>query len=534
MSEIALKLEKEQYMPRKVEFLDTSLRDGEQTPGVNFSIKEKVAIARQLEKWGISAIEAGFPAASPDSFTAVQKIAKVITKCSVTGLARSVKSDIDACYEALKDAKFPQIHVFIATSPIHREYKLKKSKEEILEAITEHVTYARSKFDIVEFSPEDASRTELDFLLQVVQTAVDAGATYINIPDTVGFTTPEEFGNIFKYLIDNVKTNRKVIYSPHCHDDLGMAVANSLAAVKNGAGRVEGTINGIGERAGNAALEEVAVALNIREDYYQVETNIVLNETIRTSELVSRFSGIAVPKNKAVVGGNAFSHESGIHQDGVLKNPLTYEIITPELVGVKSNSLPLGKLSGRHAFVEKLKELEINFEESEINELFSKFKSLADKKHEVTDADIEALIAGTTVENPEGFHFDDLRLSTNEDATITANVGLVNMDGEKVNCVAEGQGSVEAIFNAIDQFFKQDLQLLTYNIEAVTDGIDSQARVLVAVENTDTDTIFNAAGIDFDVLKASAIAYINANIFIQKENAGEIGHRVSYRDVPSN
>ena len=259
-------LEKELSMTRKVEFFDTSLRDGEQTPGVNFSIKEKVAIAKQLEKWGISVIEAGFPAASPDSFAAVQEIAKVITKASVTGLARSVKSDIDACYEALKDAKYPQIHVFIATSPIHREFKLKKSKEEILEAVKEHVSYARSKFDIVEFSPEDATRTELDFLFQVVQTAVDAGATYINIPDTVGFTTPEEFANIFDYLVANVTSDHKVVFGVHCHDDLGMATANTLTAIKHGAGRVQGTINGIGERAGNVTLEEVAVALEIRQD----------------------------------------------------------------------------------------------------------------------------------------------------------------------------------------------------------------------------------------------------------------------------
>ena len=518
---------------RRVEFLDTSLRDGEQTPGVNFSIKEKVAIARQLEKWGISAIEAGFPAASPDSFLAVQEIAKVLKKTAVTGLARSVKSDIDACYEALKDAKYPQVHVFIATSPIHRKYKLNKSKEEILEAIKEHVSYARSKFEIVEFSPEDATRTELDFLLQVVQTAVDAGASYINIPDTVGFTTPEEYGAIFKYLIENVKTDRQIIYSPHCHDDLGMAVANSLAAVKNGAGRVQGTINGIGERAGNAALEEIAVALNIRQDYYQAETCIVLNETINTSEMVSRFSGIPVPKNKAVVGGNAFSHESGIHQDGVLKNPLTYEIITPELVGVKSNSLPLGKLSGRHAFVEKLRELALDFTEEDIKPLFAKFKALADKKQEITDADIRALVAGTMVENPEGFHFDDLQLQTHADNDIEALVSLANMDGEKVEFNATGQGSVEAIFNAIDKFFNQSVRLVSYTIDAVTDGIDAQARVLVTVENRDTETIFNAAGLDFDVLKASAIAYINANTFVQKENAGEMGHSVSYRDMPS-
>ena len=526
-------LEKELSMTRKVEFFDTSLRDGEQTPGVNFSIKEKVAIAKQLEKWGISVIEAGFPAASPDSFAAVQEIAKVITKASVTGLARSVKSDIDACYEALKDAKHPQIHVFIATSPIHREFKLKKSKEEILETVKEHVSYARSKFDIVEFSPEDATRTELDFLFQVVQTAVDAGATYINIPDTVGFTTPEEFANIFDYLVANVTSDHKVVFGVHCHDDLGMATANTLTAIKHGAGRVQGTINGIGERAGNVALEEVAVALEIRKDYYQVETDIVLNETINTSELVSRFSGIPVPKNKAVVGGNAFSHESGIHQDGVLKNPLTYEIITPELVGVKSNSLPLGKLSGRHAFVEKLRELALDFTEEDIKPLFAKFKALADKKQEITDADIRALVAGTMVENPEGFHFDDLQLQTHADNDIEALVSLANMDGEKVEFNATGQGSVEAIFNAIDKFFNQSVRLVSYTIDAVTDGIDAQARVLVTVENRDTETIFNAAGLDFDVLKASAIAYINANTFVQKENAGEMGRSVSYRDMPN-
>ena len=519
---------------RKVEFLDTTLRDGEQTPGVNFSVKEKVAIAKQLEKWGIASIEAGFPAASPDSFEAVRQIAEAMTTTAVSGLARSVKADIDACYEALKDAKYPQCHVFIATSPIHREYKLKKTKEEILDIIKEHVTYARSKFDVVEFSPEDATRTELDYLLQVVQTAVDAGSTYINIPDTVGFTTPEEFGHIFKYLIENVTSDREIIFSPHCHDDLGMATANTLAAIKNGAGRIEGTVNGIGERAGNVALEEVAVALNIREDYYQATSDIVLNETVNTSELISRFSGIPIPKNKAVIGGNAFSHESGIHQDGVLKNPLTYEIITPELVGVKHNSLPLGKLSGRHAFVEKLKELEIAFEEAEIKPLFGKFKKLADKKTEITDADILALVAGTEIENPEGFHFGDLKFTSNPDETVTAEVTMINAEDEEVDVTADGKGSVEAVYNAIDKFFNQKVRLLSYTMDAVTDGIDSQARVSVSVENDDTGTIFNASGIDFDVLKAGAIAYVNANALVQKENAGEIGKAVSFRDVPTN
>lgn len=328
--------------------------------------------------------------------------------------------------------------------------------------------------------------------------------------ENIEFTTPGEYGAIFKYLIENVKTDRQIICSPHCHDDLGMAVANSLAAVKNGAGRVEGTINGIRERAGNAALEEIAVALNIRQDYYQVETSIVLNETINTSEMVSRFSGI--------------------HQDGVLKNPLTYEIITPELVGVK---IPLGKLSGRHAFVEKLRELALDFTEEDIKPLFAKFKALADKKQEITDADTRALVAGTMVENPEGFHFDDLQLQTHADNDIEALVSLANMDGEKVEFNATGQGSVEAIFNAIDKFFNQSVRLVSYTIDAVTDGIDAQDRVLVTVENRDIETIFNAAGLDFDVLKASAIAYINANTFVQKENAGEMGCSVSYHDMPS-
>ncbi|HHT7643937.1 TPA: 2-isopropylmalate synthase [Streptococcus suis] len=517
---------------RVIEFLDTTLRDGEQTPGVNFSIKEKVTIAKQLEKWGISAIEAGFPAASPDSFEAVRQIAAAMTKTAVTGLARSVKSDIGACYEALKDAKYPQIHVFIATSPIHREFKLQKSKEEILAQITEHVSYARERFEVVEFSPEDATRTELDYLLEVVQTAVDAGATYINIPDTVGFTTPQHYGEIFRYLTTNVKSDREIIFSPHCHNDLGMAVANTLSAIKNGAGRVEGTINGIGERAGNAALEEVAVALEIRKDFYDVTSPIVLKETLNTSELVSRFSGIAIPRNKAVVGGNAFSHESGIHQDGVLKNPLTYEIITPELVGVKKNSLPLGKLSGRHAFVEKLKELDLYFEEGDVASLFARFKNLADKKEKITDADIRALVAGTEISNRDGFQFKDLRLDSQSDGSIQAQVIFINQDEEEVVVSESGKGSVEAVFNAIDQFFQQEISLERYHIDAITDGIDAQARVLVAVENKATETIFNASGIDFDVVKASAIAYIHANVMVQKENSGQMDKKLSEKELP--
>lgn len=503
---------------RKIEFLDTSLRDGEQTPGVNFSVQEKIDIAKQLEKWGISAIEAGFPAASPDSFLAVSEIAKAMTTTAVTGLCRCVKGDIDKASLALKDAKYPQVHVFIATSPVHMEYKLKMTPDEVIASIAEHVTYARSLFEIVEFSPEDATRTDKDFLLKAVQTAVDNGATYINIPDTVGYTTPEEFGQIFKFLIENVKTDRKIIFSPHCHDDLGMATANTLAAIKNGAGRVEGTVNGIGERAGNVALEEVAVALHIRKDYYQATSDIVLNRTKTTADMISRYSGLSIPKNKAVTGGNAFAHESGIHQDGVLKNPETYEIITPELVGIKFNSLPLGKLSGRHAFKEKLKELEFEFTDEELNQHFANFKKLADKKKEITDEDVRALILGHNSADSE-ITLEDVRLSYNSSDEQEARVSIFNKAiQESKEIEAKGSGSVEAIFNAIDNYFDQDVTLESYEIDAITSGIDAQAEVQVNVTNPKTGTHFSARGIDYDVLKASAQAYLRANAFIKREN----------------
>ncbi|MFC4652414.1 2-isopropylmalate synthase [Lactococcus nasutitermitis] len=510
---------------RQIEFFDTSLRDGEQTPGVSFSVKEKVAIAKQLEKWGITVIEAGFPAASPDSFEAVREIAAAMTTTSVTGLARCVLSDIDAAVEAVKDAKKPQIHVFIATSPIHMEYKLKMTPEQVLAQIDKCVRYARERIEVVEFSPEDATRTDRDFLLKAVQTAVDAGATYINIPDTVGYTTPAEYTKIFEFLIANVKSEREIIFSPHCHDDLGMAVANSLAAIKAGAGRVEGTVNGIGERAGNAALEEIAVALHIRKDFYQAESPLKLDETVNTATMISQFSGIAIPKNKAVVGGNAFAHESGIHQDGVLKNAQTYEIITPELVGVKHNSLPLGKLSGRHAFTDKLQELEIAYEEADIVPLFEKFKKLADKKKDITDADIRALVAGDTVKNLEGFIFDSVKIDGH-----TAVITLKNQEGEIFESTGSGSGSIDAIFKAIDKAFNQEVNLISYSVDAVTDGIDAQATTIISVENLATGTIFNAKGSDYDVLKGGAIAYMNANVLVQKENTNGKQDKISAHD----
>jgi 2-isopropylmalate synthase len=344
---------------QKINIFDTTLRDGEQSAGVNLNHTEKLEIARQLERVNVDIIEAGFPAASKGDFQSVQKIAQTIRGCSVTGLARAVISDIDAAWEALKDGESPRLHTFIATSPIHREYKLRQTKEQVIETAVETVKYAAKKFPIIQWSAEDASRTELPYLAEIVEAVIQAGANVINLPDTVGYGTPQEYGNMFKYLRENVPSIHKVSLSTHCHDDLGMAVANSLAAVENGATQIEGTFNGIGERAGNAALEEIIMALYIRKDFYDAQTRIVLNEIYRTSTLISKLTGMPVPANKAVVGRNAYAHESGIHQDGVIKEKSTYEIISPELVGVKSNSLVLGKHSGRHAFKLRLQELTI-------------------------------------------------------------------------------------------------------------------------------------------------------------------------------
>ena len=496
---------------RKIQFFDTTLRDGEQTPGVNFNTKEKVQIALQLEKWGIDTIEAGFPIASPGDFEAVSAIAKACQKMTVAGLARCQKKDIDAAYEALKEAKYPQIHVFLATSPVHMEYKLKMTPDEVLASIKKHVTYAKSKFEKVQFSPEDATRTEKDFLLKAVQTAIDAGATIINIPDTVGYTNPTEYGAIFKFLIENIQSKTEITFSSHCHDDLGMATANALAAIENGANRVEGTVNGIGERAGNTALEEVAVALHIRQNYYQATSQIELSETKRTSDLIAQLSGIKVPKNKAVIGGNAFSHESGIHQDGVLKNPETYEIITPQLVGVKTNALPLGKLSGRHAFTNKLEELGYHFDETERNLLFKKFKVLADKKKQVTDQDIQALIADKQTREADLYQLSAIQLQYVSNGYQAAVVSITTPEQEIKTSSAIGDGSIQAIYNAIDDVFEQKPILTNYEIQALTSGEDAQAEVRVTLTNPQTATQINGIGVDFDVLKASAKAYVHAS-----------------------
>lgn len=379
-------------MNKKIQFFDTTLRDGEQTIGVNFSIDDKVAIAKQLEKWGVDVIEAGFPVASEGDFEAVSAVAKAVKKAQVTGLARAKKKDIDACVSATKGAVHKQIHVFIATSPIHRNDKLHMTKQQVIESITEHVSYARQFFEIVEFSPEDATRTEPDFLVQAIQAAIDAGATVINIPDTVGYTNPEEFDILFENLRQNIPEFDQITFSVHCHDDLGMAVANSLAAIKAGATRIEGTINGIGERAGNAALEEVAAAMYVRKDYYHAENNIKMSETKKTSDMISQFSNMPVPHNKAVVGANAFAHESGIHQDGMLKNPQTYEILTPEVVGAHKTTLPLGKLSGSHAVMMKLQEMGYDVDRAAMKIIFPNFKNIADHTTIVSENDLKNIM----------------------------------------------------------------------------------------------------------------------------------------------
>lgn len=506
---------------KKVQFFDTTLRDGEQTPGVNFDTKEKIRIALQLEKLGIDCIEAGFPISSPGDFECVKAIAETVKTTSVTGLARCVEKDIDRVFEALENAIYPQIHVFLATSDLHMEYKLKMSREEVLASIDHHVRYAAKKFKIVQFSPEDATRTDRDFLIKAVQTAIHAGAKIINIPDTVGYTNPTEFGQLFRDLKANIPEFDSITFSCHCHDDLGMATANSLAAIENGATRVEATINGIGERAGNTALEEVAVALHIRSDFYDAKTNIILNQFKTTSDLVSRLSGIPVPKNKAVIGGNAYAHESGIHQDGVLKNPSTYEIITPALVGVEKNSLPLGKLSGKHAFQTKLTELGYTIPADEQTRLFKRFKNLADAKKHVTEEDIHALVLGQSEETDKPFELTHMQIQFVTNGIQAAVIKVKDAAGKSAEDAATGSGSIEAIYNAINRLTNQNVTLVDYRIQSISAGQDAQAEVHVIIK-TKSDNTFHGIGIDYDVLTASAKAYLQAigkitNVALPKE-----------------
>ncbi|WP_282141460.1 2-isopropylmalate synthase [Cytobacillus oceanisediminis] len=505
---------------RTIKIFDTTLRDGEQSAGVNLNFSEKLEIARQLERLNVDIIEAGFPAASKGDFASVQKIAQTIKNCSVTGLARAVISDIDAAWGALKDGAEPRIHTFLATSPIHRQYKLKKTKEEVVETAVETVKYAASKFPIVQWSAEDATRTELPFLAEIIEKVIQAGARIINIPDTVGYTTPQEYGEIFQYLRNHVPSIDKVSLSAHCHDDLGMAIANSLSAIENGATQIEGTINGIGERAGNAALEELAVALYIRNNHYQASTRLNLQEISRTSSLISKLTGMVVPANKAIVGRNAFAHESGIHQDGVLKEKTTYEIISPDLVGFQSNSMVLGKHSGRHAFKNRLSELGLEVADEEANRLFTVFKDLADRKKEMTDDDLAAIVLEEKLSKEQRFYdLIGIQIQYGTNSVPTATVTLSGSNNEVIQEAGTGAGSIEALYNTLEKCLNGTANLLDYRIQSVGAGRDALAQVYVKLNYEGVET--SGRGLAQDVLEASSKAYLNAvnRVIYMKEKA---------------
>ncbi|WP_243355903.1 2-isopropylmalate synthase [Bacillus litorisediminis] len=495
---------------RKIDVFDTTLRDGEQSPGVNLNTIEKLEVAKQLERLGVDIIEAGFPAASSGDLEAVKMIAETIKNSSVTGLARANEKDIDAAWEALKGSSEPRIHVFLATSPIHMTYKLKMSTEQVLETAVAAVRYAKKRFTHVQWSAEDACRSDKAFLVTIITEVIKAGATVINLPDTVGYRSPEEYGALFRYIKEHVPNIDKVKLSAHTHDDLGLATANALAAIENGADQIEGTINAIGERAGNAGLEEIAVALHIRQDFYNATTRLKLDEIKRTSNLVSKLTGMIVPGNKAVVGNNAFAHESGIHQDGVLKERSTYEIITPELIGLKTNKLVLGKHSGRHAFKNKAEEMGFELSDSKLNEAFKAFKDLADRKKEVTDEDIFAILTDKQTEAKEiqAYDLKSLQVQYGMDNIPTATIAVVTPEGDYKQEASTGSGSVEAIYNTIEKLVDGPVTLLDYKINSVGGGRDALADSYVQIQYNEITS--SGRGTAQDVLEASARAYLNA------------------------
>ncbi|MEW9501445.1 2-isopropylmalate synthase [Jeotgalibacillus marinus] len=494
---------------QKIDIFDTTLRDGEQSAGINLNTAEKLEIAKQLERFGANVIEAGFPASSQGDFEAVKKIAQTIRSSIVTGLARAVKNDIDTSWEALKHGAEPHLHIFLATSPIHMTHKLKKTPDQVVDIAVESVRHARKYFPLVEWSAEDAFRSEPEFLVRIVEKVIQAGATTINLPDTVGYATPVEYGEMFKNLKYNVKSIDKVKLSAHCHNDLGMAVANTIAAIENGADQVEGTINGIGERAGNAALEELAVALHIRKDVYPFHTDIQLNEIKRTSQLVSQLTGMAIQANKAVVGKNAFAHESGIHQDGVLKERTTYEIITPELIGETSNRIVLGKHSGRHAFKDKAIALGFELNDEKINEAFKAFKTLADKKKEISEDDLYIILTDQQIqEDTPVYELKSVQVQYGNGSIPTATVSVTSPDGESLQDASTGSGSVEAICNTLERLVKGKVHLLDYRVTSIGKGRDALGEAVVNLTfNGKTSTGRDVAQ---DVLEASAKAYLNA------------------------
>lgn len=508
---------------KQVIIFDTTLRDGEQAPGFSMNTEEKIRLALQIEKMGVDYIEAGFPISSPGDFEAVQKVASVIKNCGVAGLCRANQKDISVGWDALKGAVRPRIHTFLASSDIHLEYKLKKSREEMLEIASSAVKFARNLCDDIEFSAEDATRSDLDFLCRVVETVIDAGATTINLPDTVGYTVPFEYEKIITTILNKVPNIDKARISVHCHNDLGLASANSLAAIRAGATQVECTINGIGERAGNAAFEEVIMALNVRKDLFNVETNINTKEIYRSSKLLTSITGVGVQPNKAIVGKNAFAHEAGIHQDGMLKNRTTYEIMTPESVGYPSNALVLGKHSGRHAFIKRLEALGFTLTAEQTEEAFNKFKVLADKKKEVYDEDLEMLVEQQSNESVKHFTVGTVTFASGNAGIPTATVELKNENGESFLDASIGDGPVDACLKAIERTTGISGKLKSYKINALTAGKDAQGEVVLSVEFEECGYEVTGRGSNTDVVVASAEAYVYAlNRYLSRKDQTKV------------
>ena len=494
-------------MSEKIYIFDTTLRDGEQSPGASMNLDEKLQIAELLDELNVDIIEAGFPIASNGDFEAVEEISKKIKNSTIAGLARANFRDIDRAWDAIKLAKAPRIHTFIATSPIHMEYKLQKQPNEVLELIEKTVKYARNLCPEVEWSCEDGGRSNIDFLYTCIEKAIDSGAKIINIPDTVGYTLPNEYGNIFKKVKNNVPNIDKAILSTHTHNDLGLAVANSLAAINEGARQVECTINGLGERAGNAALEEIVMSLKVRKDLMPFHTDLNTKSIIKTSRLVSGITGFNVQPNKAIVGTNAFAHEAGIHQDGMLKHSGTYEIMTPDEVGLNKSTLVMGKHSGKHAFSEKLKELGYEVGDNALMEIFGRFKDLADKKKEIFDEDIIALVDDQVLRVNDKIKFVSLFVNAGSIEKHNAKLTL-EIDGNKKEAKSSGDGPVDATFNAIKKIINHGAKLKLYQINAITAGTDAQGEVTVRLEEEGRQV--QAKGSDTDIVVASAKAYVNA------------------------
>ena len=494
-------------MSNIVKIFDTTLRDGEQAPGCSMNVEEKLKVALQLERLGVNIIEAGFPIASDGDFNSVKLIAKQIKDCEVAGLSRANLKDIDRAWEAIKCAANPRIHTFIANSDIHLKHKLKKTKDEVLEIIGQSVRHSAKYTSNVEFSCEDATRTDLDFLCKAINVAIESGATTINIPDTVGYTVPSEFREIIKNLKSNIELIDNVTISVHCHNDLGLAVANSLAAISEGARQVECTINGLGERAGNASLEEIVMSLKVRNDLNPYETEIDSKQIYPTSKLVSSVTGVFVQPNKAIVGANAFAHEAGIHQDGVLKQSLTYEIMDPSEVGIPSNHIVLGKHSGRHAFRDRLTEFGYELSEDNFEIAFIKFKELCDKKKYVFDEDIEALINEEFVRSGDFYKLESLECQSGTEKTPKAKIKIL-VDGEEKQAQASGDGPIDSVFKAISEAVQIFPVLDSYSVSSITGGMDAQGEVTVTIK--DDDISARGKGSSTDVIIASARALINA------------------------